>query len=244
MTMNKTNHPVPQGILFDLGDTLLHQAKHDLTAGLNRLIELSDGVQKRDADAFREAGKSLFHVLFTWRFDIPDCGLMHIELRFQSFLRLLLERFGLNPSVNLDDLELEFWRTASPMLPEPGVHAVFERLKTRGIPAGVVSNTAFSSEATERKLARHGLAGHLSFVMASSDYGIRKPHPDLFLTAVRKLGLEPGEVWFVGNSLECDVVGAQEVGLLPVWYTRRVTHTGDYAGLQVRDWDAFLMLLQ
>ena len=169
-----TSNRPPQAILFDLGDTLLYQAKDDLAAGLDRLIELSDGDQKNDADDFREAGKELFHDVFSWR--LQDYGLNHIEVRFQSFLRLLLERFGRELRMDLADLELEFWRAASPMLPEPGIHAVFEHLETRGIPTGVVSNSAFSSQTIRRELVGQGLADQLSFVMASADYGIQKPH--------------------------------------------------------------------
>jgi putative hydrolase of the HAD superfamily len=156
----------------------------------------------------------------------------------------LLERFGLEAQLGLPDLELEFWKTACPMLPEPGVHAVFDHLKPRGIPAGVVSNTVFSSRTIEWELARHGLMEHPSFVMASADYGVRKPNPDLFLVAVHKLGLNPNEVWFVGNSLEADIAGAKEAGLVPIWYTHRVGDVEEYNGLRVNDWDSFVILLE
>ena len=108
----------------------------------------------------------------------------------------------------------------------------------------VVSNTVFSSRTVEWELARHGLTKHLSFVMGSSDYGVRKPHADLFLTAVRKLGLSPSEVWYVGNSLEADIAGASEAGLVPVWYTRRVRDPSHFNGLSFEHWDAFAGLLK
>jgi len=142
------------------------------------------------------------------------------------------------------ELELEFWKAACPMLPEPGVHAVLDHLDDCGIPAGVVSNTVFSSRTVEWELARHGLTKHLSFVMGSSDYGVRKPHADLYLTAVRKLGLSPSEVWYVGNSLEADIAGASEAGLVPVWYTRRVRDPSHFNGLSFEHWDAFAGLLK
>jgi putative hydrolase of the HAD superfamily len=142
--------------------------------------------------------------------------------------------------LDLPDWELEFWKTACPMLPEPGVHAVFDHLKARGIPAGVVSNTVFSGRTIEWELARHSLMEHPSFVIASADYGVRKPHPDLFLTAVRKLGLDRKDVWFVGNSLEADIAGSKEAGLVPVWYTHRIGDVGEYNGLRVGNWAEFV----
>jgi HAD superfamily hydrolase (TIGR01549 family) len=237
-------HKQAKGVLFDVGDTLLHQHDFHLATGLKRIVEIAANSSEIDADAFKVAGRTLFLQIRDWQRDILDCGPNHMELRFQSFLRLLIERFGIDVRLALPKIELEFWKAASPMLPEPGAHAVFECLYARGIPAGILSNTVFSGDTIEWELARHGLTDHLSFVMASADYGIRKPHPDLFLTKVQKLGLPPEEVWYVGNSFKADIAGASEAGLVPVWYTRRVADDGKHDGLRVKDWESFVELLE
>lgn len=237
-------HRPPRAILFDVGDTLLYQHEFHLAAGLNRILATATNAAQIDADAFTDAGRSLFRQAREWQRDILDNGPNYVELRFQSLLRLLIERFGLDAKLALPEIELEFWKAASPMLPEPGAKAVLDYLHAHGIPAGVISNTVFGGETIEWELARHGLTDHLSFVMASADYGIRKPHPDLFLTAVQKLGLSPKEVWYVGNSFEADITGALEAGLVPVWYTRRVADDGNHDGLRVKDWDNFVELLE
>lgn len=36
--------------------------------------------------------------------------------------------------------------------------------------------------------------------------------------ALEKAGLQPDEVWYIGDHYECDVKGALNAGLQPVWY--------------------------
>ncbi len=47
---------------------------------------------------------------------------------------------------------------------------------------------------------------------------IRKPNRRLFEIALIKAGLEPGEVWFCGDSFAADVMGAHGAGIFPVLY--------------------------
>ncbi|MDE7309455.1 MAG: HAD hydrolase-like protein [Lachnospiraceae bacterium] len=35
--------------------------------------------------------------------------------------------------------------------------------------------------------------------------------------------LKPEETWYIGDNYECDIVGARNAGLFPVWYTRRLS---------------------
>lgn len=37
--------------------------------------------------------------------------------------------------------------------------------------------------------------------------------------ALEKAGLPAKDVWYVGDNYICDVVGAKNAGLFPVWYT-------------------------
>ena len=68
------------------------------------------------------------------------------------------------------------------------------------------------------ELERLGILGHFEFVVSSADYGVRKPDRLLFETALRRLGIGPKDVWFVGDHVGYDMVGAFEAGLHPVAY--------------------------
>lgn len=56
------------------------------------------------------------------------------------------------------------------------------------------------------------------FIITSSNYIFRKPNKRIFDLALEKVGLGPDEVWYIGDQYECDVKGALNAGLLPVWY--------------------------
>lgn len=56
------------------------------------------------------------------------------------------------------------------------------------------------------------------FVITSSNYIFRKPNKRIFDLALEKAGLEPDEVWYIGDQYECDVKGTLNAGLLPIWY--------------------------
>lgn len=46
----------------------------------------------------------------------------------------------------------------------------------------------------------------------------RKPNPMLFELALKKAGLEAGDVWFCGDNIKADVEGSAQIGIFPVWY--------------------------
>ena len=131
------------------------------------------------------------------------------------------------------------------MQPEDGIAPVLDWLMDRGIALGVVSNTMFSAEVLHWELTRHGLANGFGFVMSSADYGLQKPRPAIFATAVARLGLRPQEVWFVGDNFEKDIRGALQAGLAPVWYNpQRSPCPADHEAVEVCDWAQFLELVQ
>jgi HAD superfamily hydrolase (TIGR01549 family) len=80
----------------------------------------------------------------------------------------------------------------------------------------VVSN--FDHGATARRLLElHGLAPHLDAIVISDDAGVRKPGPEIFEVACRRLGLTPSTCLHVGDSFEADVTGAVDAGLGALW---------------------------
>ncbi len=85
---------------------------------------------------------------------------------------------------------------------------------------GLVSN--FDHGPTAREiLARLGLAGFLSAVVISEEFGWRKPRREIFFHALEQLGLPPEEVLFVGDTPADDIDGARRAGLHAAWIDAR-----------------------
>ncbi|WP_181686044.1 HAD family hydrolase [Halorhabdus salina] len=67
-----------------------------------------------------------------------------------------------------------------------------------GVPVGVCSLNAESAVRTA--LDRHDLALAVDAVVGRDTVATQKPHPEPLLTVVRRLGVDPAETLFVGDS--------------------------------------------
>jgi FMN phosphatase YigB (HAD superfamily) len=160
--------------------------------------------------------------------------------------RLIYEPRGIRFDKPDEDLEWLFWSAATAWAPQPGIEGVLDLLLDVGLPCGVVSNTAFRGATLARQLAIEGLDRPISWVIASADYVVRKPHRLLFELASRRLGTRPEETWFVGDSFECDVGGAAAAGMVPIWYHPAEASSDDCAPAAhaVASWSEFRELLE
>jgi putative hydrolase of the HAD superfamily len=67
------------------------------------------------------------------------------------------------------------------------------------------------------KIAASGLAEFFPAIAVSGEHGIGKPRAEIFHRLAAELGVAPGEVVMVGNSLERDIAGARNAGMISVW---------------------------
>lgn len=224
----------PLGLLLDYGGTLVEEVGVDLRAGNEWLLSHASycppGVTlERVIDRAARIAKEV-----AGRRDQ-----VHVETAWPTLTRLIHDYFGTRFDLPMAELELGFWKASVQTRPMPGARQALDLLHRAGVRIAVVSNTSFGEPVIRYELARHGLTDHLAFIMVSSDYSVRKPNPLLFETAAARLGLEPGEIWFVGDRLDTDVAGAKASAMTPVWFNpgRRHDPSGT-AGLTVEDWES------
>jgi len=67
------------------------------------------------------------------------------------------------------------------------------------------------------KIDRLGLRDRFEVILVSEEVGIKKPNPDLFRMALKRLGLEPEECLYVGDHPVNDIEGAAAVGMETIW---------------------------
>ena len=79
----------------------------------------------------------------------------------------------------------------------------------------LLSNTM--SDQPRFVLERAGLARYFKVILCSRDIGVRKPNPEIFRYVLGRLGVEPNEAVHVGDSVETDMKGAMNAGIMPVW---------------------------
>lgn len=81
-----------------------------------------------------------------------------------------------------------------------------KELDKRGYYLGTISHTS------PKHLAPAGVLHLFKTIILASEFGIRKPHPALFLEAARRSGVLPVECAYVGDRPSRDVIGAREAG--------------------------------
>lgn len=127
----------------------------------------------------------------------------------------LLEARGLPLRLALD-FEETYWRELFARIrPAPGAADLLRACRARGLRVGLGTNETETQQF--RKMAVLGILDLMDFVVTSEEAGIEKPTPAFFELVVRKAGCAPGEILFVGDNLQKDVLGSAAAGLRAVW---------------------------
>ena len=229
---------LPEALLFDFGDTLMEIDGPHRRRGIEALLtyavnlepparETAHGLAPAAArealiDQLAQFGRSLDQ-----RFETL-CARHNLEYRQTDFHRLLYGKFGIDFSIDQDELEQRYWDASLTMRPEAGLPPLLDELSRRGIRMAVISNTTYRAPVLQRELERHRLMHHFEFVMASADFGIRKPDPLLYEIALQRMHLPPASAWYAGNMTTVDCTGAAAAGLRPLWYASPDLKAGRY----------------
>ena len=229
----------PAAIVLDLGGTIARLHAFDIPSGQRRLFDLAINPRDVPFDVLRAVADPLAHSLFGPR----DSTL--VEYPLTSFNRLLYERFGMRFALSPEEIELEFWRAVVDFSPEPGIAEALALIRNQGIETGVLTNCSFHEHVVAWELECMGLRQYLSFIMSSADYGCRKPHPAFFQAAAGRLNRDARHIWYIGDSLEQDIEGAQGAGLSAVWYNPggSVAH-GVVPDAELQHWQDLCTLLE
>lgn len=94
----------------------------------------------------------------------------------------------------------------------PGERETLLGLEARGIRMGMITNSFQSAREKEKWFQDLGLACAVGEVVSSIDFGASKPDPAIYLEFARRLGLDPGQVAFVGHE-DFELRGAQGAGM-------------------------------
>lgn len=227
----------PRGILFDYGGTLVEEAAFDPRAGMQILLtQVAHRPPNVSVEEIIERVDRVTEEVSARRDEFQ------IETPWPALTRLIYDHLGVRFARSLDELELAFWNASVTTRPMAGAREVLEQLHRAEIMLGVVSNSSFRGEVIRHELSKHGLTDHLSIVVASADYAVRKPNPLLFEAAAGLLGLSAEDIWFVGDRLDTDVAGARAAGMFPVWLGG--TDADKSEVLVVRGWRELLQVAQ
>jgi HAD superfamily hydrolase (TIGR01549 family) len=101
----------------------------------------------------------------------------------------------------------------------PGMAEALRQFKAQGVPLGLVADSRPNTP--PNVLRQHGLYDLFDTLAISEVVGATKPDPDIFHVALDALGIAEGDygrVAMVGNNLERDMVGANRLGLISIFF--------------------------
>jgi HAD superfamily hydrolase (TIGR01662 family) len=194
-------------IFLDVGNTLrivvedpefMHRAKQDLMALVGAKepeAEFFEGLETR-WKAYRKQSKGTLieaseKELWT-RWLLPDYPAQNIGPHSGRLTRLWRDRDGRR-------------------VPRPDVKSTVIELHRRGYILGIIANTITETEIPDW-LESDGLTQYFKAVVLSSKVAIRKPDPEIYWEAARRVGVEPARCAYVGDNPVRDVEGTQAAG--------------------------------
>ena len=202
----------PKMIIFDAGKTLLNYLDIHTLRGVREYSRyITENPQNLTLEDIDREVNTIFET-----FEASRKALF--EVHEQTVLKLAFDLLGLKFSIGVEEIEGIIWENDSTIVGVKNTDKLLDYLNREGIRTAVISNLDFSGKLLESRLNQIYPHNRFEFVIASSDYGLRKPRTELFQVGIQKTGLLPEEIWYVGDKVGVDVVGAKNAGMVPVLY--------------------------
>jgi FMN phosphatase YigB (HAD superfamily) len=196
-----------EAIFLDVGNTLriviedpefMAQAKKDLMALVGAKeseCDFFEGLETR-WKAYRKQSKSTL-------LESPEKEL---------WTKWLLPDYPVEMIAPLSGKLTRLWRDRDGRrVPRPDVKSTILELDRRGYILGIIANTITETEIPDW-MESDGLTNYFKAVVLSSKVALRKPNPEIYWEAARRVGVDPCKCAYVGDNPVRDVEGTQSAG--------------------------------
>jgi putative hydrolase of the HAD superfamily len=204
-----------KAVLFDLDDTLFDH-KHSRLKGLEAIQKK---FQKLKAVPLEELEEEHGRLLGAADFcPVANGNLIMADATTQGISKLCA-MYGVNLSIeeekNVVDLYTkEYLKNRQPV---PGSIELLTTLMNYA-KLGVIANGQLEQEMEKLKVCK--IDKLLDYFIISENDCYRKPSKQLFEIALEKVDVAPSNAVYVGDSWNCDILPAVEVGMKAIWLNR------------------------
>jgi putative hydrolase of the HAD superfamily len=197
-----------KAVLFDIGNTLV-KYDYGLPEEVFQRVLFSLGISRSLDDmkkAFRKAEKEAEDT------NLPSSsGKIKCEEFWYQWDSIVLKYLQMEESEELPKIIHSKWMDFVDCTLYPEVREVLLELKGRGLKVGLISN---SYEEIDLVLEKADLEkATFDIIVGVDTIEEVKPNPDIFKHAISKLDVKPEETMFVGDNVEADYNGAENVGI-------------------------------
>ena len=220
------------GILFDLGDTILDFGRVDIAT-------LFESGARLTYQYLQDLGQPLpkfsiyhRHHLRAIRWNYFKSRITRREFNSLDIMGKLIINMGHNlTGAQMSELAWLWYQPLSRCATmEKGLVEMMREFRGQNLAMGLVSNTFVPGEVLDRQLAEAGLLDLLPTRVYSCEVGYRKPDRRIFAIALERAHLAADRTLFVGDLIKADVFGARRAGMISVLKDPHERH----AGAQVR----------
>ena len=213
-----------RAVIFDLGNTLMYPIASDLwpeviKRGNQALMEhLCNLNILTDCDDFMLE----FNQRLRQYYDERDKEMIETST-FLVLKELLAEKGYTNISdvVIRDSLDAHYAVTQKNWQLEDDAITCLSTLQQQNYKLGLVSNAGDHRDVLQL-VEKFNLDPYFEFILTSAGCGYRKPHQRIFELALEKVNARAEEVAMVGDTLNADILGANQLGMYSIWITRRI----------------------
>lgn len=205
---------LPKGILFDLDDTII--AYSSVAGPTWRRICLTYTKQNDLGDA-----DILFDTVMevsTWYWSDKErhrIGRNDLNRARRDVLSLVFQKLKLDESYAWEMADAFSEQREKAVYMFENAPKTLEVLNRKGVHLAMMTNG--ESYKQRQKIKRFGLEKYFQVILIEGEMGFGKPEEAVYNRALNELGLNPEDVWAVGDNLECDVGGPQKLGIFGIW---------------------------
>jgi putative hydrolase of the HAD superfamily len=195
-----------KGILLDIDNTLYgYDESHKIALeAVVTFIKKHFSLSEKEIDLAYHRARKLVQI---------ELGLTAASHNRVLYFQKMLEILEINPLEYTLILYSLYWDTfLSSMRPFTGIYEFLEKYKNK-----ICLVTDLTAHIQLRKIKELGLEKYISHMVTSEEAGREKPHPYMFMAALKKMNLKADEVCMIGDSFAKDITGATNLGIDSIW---------------------------
>lgn len=197
-------------IIFDMGETLVHNIGMDFTKSLEYLFETSKHCNVKK-DVFIEGGMKILNDIFNER--------KELEFKMIEYIKLLIDFYELVYDKTIEELEEDFaFKSCKIEFVENSLQ-ILQYFKNKNYQLILLSNTSFSRNVVVKMLDK--MVDFFEHIIVSSETVFRKPNKYIFELGIKLSKNSIENIYYIGNDYYYDVFGSSNSNINSIWFNEK-----------------------